>query len=290
MERLAVELCERRGELSGNRCPAASVDAARGIGPAVERCHAEEPTHAGEQLLRMEVDVLEESDEDLVGGIVRLPDLDRPRVVRAKPRARLLEVAEEVVVIRLRRARVANLHHRVRPRPLDRVAEQEDDLRLGEQLADPGDLLRLEDRVARRHLTCAATMPRREERGVPPVVPAEEEIASEPAELREGRPVQRAPGVSPELAAPARPFDRPPEGAAHERAPGDALLVEVVQLLLGGKPHVGVLLQIPVEPGGAGLLSADADEVGSVRAHPPTVRGGARGRRPSPAASRRPGP
>ncbi len=186
-------------------------------------------------------------------------------------------MAEEAVAIRLRRARVANLHHRVRPRPLDRVAEQEDDLRLGEQLADPGDLLRLEDRVARCHLTCAATMPGREERGVPPVVPAAEEIASEPAELREGRPVQRAPGVSPDLAAPARPFDRPPEGAAHERAPGDALLVEVVQLLLGGKPHLGVLLQVPVEPGGAGLLSADADEVGSVRAHPPTVRGGARG-------------
>ena len=125
-------------------------------------------------------------------------------------------------------------------------------------------------RVARRDLTRRAAGAGREERAIPRVAAAPEQVAGVPTELAgvaaqpaqaEGAADQLPPRVSIGRARVGEPLPQAVVGP-----------VEVVQLLERWQPDVGMLPEVRPEPRGARLLGADAEKV-----HGPVVSARAEG-------------
>jgi hypothetical protein len=86
----------------------------------------------------MEMNVLEKSKEHLFRRILLAPAVEGSDVVGPKPGAVTLEVAEQVRPALVDSAPFShNLHERMRPSPLDRVPQQEDDPCVGKQSMHP---------------------------------------------------------------------------------------------------------------------------------------------------------
>ena len=184
-----------------------------------------------------------------------------------------------------RRAVTHHQHARMGKRTLDRVAQDEEDARVGIEAADMLDALRRKQRVGRRevarHLVGTGVF---EQAGVPFVVhglapqggcetqlgdvATRAFMAQHVGEQVGGKPVR---GRLLELLV--QQATRPPAASYLEVAlPMNVQRVEVVRLLYRRHEGAGMARQHPVQPRRGRLLAADADQVRVPQTHHPPLR------------------